>query len=106
MSEQIPDGTRDGQGYWLQGVWHPDDEQYHRLFTASTLHNLDIEITALREGWGAWCQDYQRMDKERRAALGKLDQAVQLLRQAVVRLDDVNIGIEAIDRFLATMGGT
>lgn len=25
-------------------------------------HNLDIEISALRKGWGEWCEQYRVMD--------------------------------------------
>jgi hypothetical protein len=46
-----------------------------------SLHNLDIEITALRDGWGAWCEEYQRIDDERRRAVGLL----HAIRDAFVR---------------------
>jgi hypothetical protein len=28
-------------------------------------HNLDIEITALRDGWGDWCEEYKALDDRR-----------------------------------------
>lgn len=61
MSGSIPDGTRDGKGYWLQGAWHPDDEQYHRLYAKVPPHNLDLDIRALQDTWGRWCEDYTRL---------------------------------------------
>ena len=52
-----------------------------------SLHNLDIEIMALRNGWREWCEEYQRVDDERRRAVGLL----HAIRDAFVRGEPVAV---------------
>jgi hypothetical protein len=49
-------------------------------------HNLDIEISALRKGWGEWCEDYKKISDE--SARNELDaKRYRWLRQHYVTAD-------------------
>jgi len=39
-----PDGTRDGDGYWQNGKWHPDDQQYAAQQSVEKNHSRRVQF--------------------------------------------------------------
>lgn len=44
-----------------------------------TPHNLDIEISALREGWAQWCKDWETRELAHDARLELMGEALEWL---------------------------
>lgn len=52
--------------------------------------NLDMEISALRKGWGEWCEEYTEQERRLRDALDRLRQINELIYAAGAPIGSTN----------------